>query len=52
MDSKATLAFAQRLMREVWEPLDPDAVPRFYHRDVIGHNRKQLLTYNDDIAHS
>ena len=49
MDAQETLAFAQRLMREVWEPLDADAVPRFYHRDVIGHNRQQLLTYGDVV---
>ena len=50
MNSQETLVFAQRLIREVWEPLDAEAVPRFYHRDVIGHNRKQLLTY-DDVVH-
>ena len=50
MNSRETLAFAKRLMREVWEPFDAEAVPRFYHRDVIGHHRKQLLTY-DDVVH-
>jgi hypothetical protein len=50
MDVRAPLDFAQRLMREVWEPFDADAVPRFYRRDVIGHYRKQLLTY-DDVVH-
>jgi predicted ester cyclase len=50
MDSRTTLVFAGRLMREVWEPLDPGAVPRFYHRDVVGHHRKQRLTY-DDVVH-
>ena len=50
MNSQETLAFAERLMREVWEPLNADAVPRFYHRDVIGHNRKQVLNY-DDVVH-
>ena len=50
MDAQETLAFAQRLMREVWEPLDARAVPHFYHHDVIGHNRQQLLTY-DDVVH-
>jgi predicted ester cyclase len=50
MDSRETLAFAKRLMREVWEPFDAEAVPRFYHRDVIGHHRRQLLTY-DDVVH-
>jgi predicted ester cyclase len=50
MDSQETLVFAQRLMREVWEPLDAGAVPRFYHHDVIGHNRQQLPTF-DDVVH-
>ncbi len=50
MDSRETLAFAERLMREVWERFDAGAVPRFYHRDVIGHHRKQRLTY-DDVVH-
>jgi hypothetical protein len=40
-------AFARSLMREVWEAFDPEAVPRFYHRDVIGHHRAQTLNYND-----
>ena len=50
MDSRETRAFAERLMREVWERFDAGAVPRFYHRDVIGHHRKQRLTY-DDVVH-
>jgi predicted ester cyclase len=50
MNSRETLAFAKRLMREVWEPFDAEAVPRFYYRDVIGHHRKQQLTY-DDVVH-
>jgi predicted ester cyclase len=50
MDSRETLAFAEQLMREVWEPFNADAVPRFYHSDVVGHHRKQTLTY-DDIVH-
>jgi predicted ester cyclase len=50
MNSRETLAFAKRLMREVWEPFDAEAVPLFYHRDVIGHHRKQRLTY-DDVDH-
>ena len=45
MDSRETQAFAERLMREVWEPFAAEAVPRFYHRDMIGHHRKQQLTY-------
>jgi predicted ester cyclase len=50
MDSRETLAFAKKLMREVWEPFEPKAVPRFYHRSVVGHHRRQRLTY-DDIVH-
>jgi predicted ester cyclase len=49
MDSRETLAFAERLMREVWEPFDVEAVPRFYHHDVIGHHRKQRLSYSDVV---
>jgi predicted ester cyclase len=41
-------------MRQVWEPFDSSAMPRFYHRDVIGHHRRadgstQELGY-DDVA--
>ena len=49
MDSQATLAFAKRLMQEVWEPFNAEAVPDFYRRDVIGHHRKQQLTYDDVV---
>jgi predicted ester cyclase len=50
MDSQETLAFAKRMQSEVWERFDAEAVPRFYHRDVIGHHRKQRLTF-DDVVH-
>jgi predicted ester cyclase len=50
MDSQETLAFAKRMQREVWESFDAEAVPRFYHRDVIGHHRKQRLSF-DDVVH-
>jgi hypothetical protein len=30
---------------------DETAVARFYHRDVVGHHRKQTLTFDDDVAH-
>jgi predicted ester cyclase len=50
MDSAETLDFAQRLMNEIWLPLDPGPVPRFYNRDVVGWNRKQRLDY-DDVVH-
>ena len=50
MDSQAILTFAKRLMQEVWEPFNAEAVPQFYRRDVVGHHRKQQLTY-DDVVH-
>ena len=49
MDAKATLAFAKRLMQEVWEPFNAQAVPQFYRPDVVGHHRKQRLTYDDVV---
>ena len=53
MDSKDTYAFAERLMRQVWEPLDSTNVPQFYHRDVAGHHDgyhgSQNLTYYDVV---
>lgn len=44
--------FARKLMEEVWEPFDSSAMPRFYHRDVVGHHRRgdgseQELHYDD-----
>ena len=39
MDTRETQAFAGRLMREVWEAFDVEALPRFYHREVVGHHR-------------
>jgi hypothetical protein len=50
MNSRETLAFAERLMNEVWLPLDPGPVPQFYQRDVVGYNRTQQLNY-DDVVH-
>ncbi len=50
MDSQETRTFAERLMREVWFRFDADAIARFYRRDVVGHHRKQRLTY-DDVVH-
>ena len=49
MDAKATHAFAKRLMQEVWEPFNAQAVPQFYRRDVVGYHRKQRLAYDDVI---
>lgn len=39
--------FARRLMREVWEPFDDTALPRFYHPDVVGHHRGQVIGLED-----
>jgi SnoaL-like polyketide cyclase len=53
MDPKETRAFAQRLMKEVWEPFSSSAVSRFYHQDVVGHHRRpsetQELSYGDVV---
>jgi hypothetical protein len=54
MASEQTRAFAQKLMKEVWEPFDSSAMPSFYQRDVVGYHRRadgstQELDY-DDIA--
>lgn len=49
MTPAETRAFAIRLMREVWEPFDHTAVPRFYHADMVGHHRRQVLD-RDDVA--
>lgn len=46
---EATKEFAQRLMREVWEPFDADKVADYYHRDMIGHHGRQLLAYEDVV---
>jgi hypothetical protein len=53
MDPKETRAFAQRLMKEVWEPFSSSAVSRFYHQDVVGHHSRpsetQELSYGDVV---
>jgi hypothetical protein len=54
MADEETRAFAQKLMKEVGEPFDSSAMPRFYHRNVVGYHRRadvstQELHY-DDIA--
>ena len=48
-DTQATLVFAKRLMQEVSEPFNAEAVPQFYGRDVVGHHRKQRLAYDDVV---
>jgi hypothetical protein len=54
MDAKETRSFAQQLMKEVWEPFDSEAVPRFFHRDVVNWHRRadsswQQLGYDDVV---
>ena len=49
VNAKETNEFAERLMREVWEPFDHSAVGRFYNRDVRGHHRSQELAYDDVV---
>jgi hypothetical protein len=54
MDAKETRSFAQQLMKEVWKPFDSEAVPRFFHRDVVGWHRRadsswQQLGYDDVV---
>jgi predicted ester cyclase len=52
MNRDETRAFAQNLMKEVWEPFNSSAMPRFYHPNVVGHHRRadgstQELSYAD-----
>ena len=47
MDSQETEAFAHRLMREVWQTFDINAVSRFCHANVVGHHRAQTLNFGD-----
>jgi hypothetical protein len=49
MNSIQVHAFAKRLMREVWEPFDAEQLSTFYHKDVVGHHRTQMLSYNDIV---
>jgi ketosteroid isomerase-like protein len=49
VNSQETHQFAERLMKEVWEPFDYTAVEHFYNRDVRGHNRSQELLYEDVV---
>lgn len=39
--------FARRLMRDVWEPFDASRLDDFYHRDVVGHHRSQVIHFRD-----
>jgi len=48
-DSQPIRDFAACLMDEVWRPFDHAAVPRFYHADVVGYHRAQVLTVEDVV---
>jgi predicted ester cyclase len=50
LSAAETRAFAERLMKEVWETFDHTALPRFYHADMVGHHRAQTLTLEDVSA--
>jgi len=39
--------FALRLMHDVWEPFDSSRLDDFYHRDVVGHHRRQVIHFQD-----
>jgi len=41
--------FAERLMDEVWADFDHTSVPRFYHPDMVGHHRAEVLTIEDIV---
>jgi len=47
MDSRETREFAERLMREVWEPFDYTKLSQFYHDRVVGHHRSQTIRLAD-----
>ena len=34
-------------MRTVWEPFDPTKLGDFYHANVIGHHRSQIIRFTD-----
>lgn len=40
-------AFALHLMADVWEPFDHTALARYYHPNVVGHHRSQVLSLDD-----
>ncbi len=49
MNAGETHEFAERPMKEIWEPYDYSAVERFYNKDVRGHNRSQDLDFDDVV---
>ena len=49
MNADEVRDFASRLMNEVWIPFDHEAVPKFYHADVVGHHRGQSIRLDDIV---
>lgn len=47
MDSNRIKLFALKLMREVWEPFDDKKVRVFYHPELVGHHREQIIRIED-----
>ena len=47
MNSRETKDFAERLMREVWEPFDYTKLKSFYREDMVGHHRSQTIRLPD-----
>lgn len=47
MNSQEIHLFARRLMHDVWEPFDASRLDDFYHRDVVGHHRSQIIRFAD-----
>ena len=39
--------FALKLMQEVWKPYNDEKVKDFYHQDMIGYHRDQIIGRND-----
>lgn len=47
MDRNEIKNFALKLMHEVWEPFDDKKVRDFYHSDLVGHHRDQIIGIED-----
>jgi len=41
--------FARDLMHTVWEPFDSTRLAEFYHQDVVGHHRSQVIHFQDIV---
>jgi hypothetical protein len=47
MDRNEIEEFALKLMQEVWEPYNDKKVKDFYHFDVVGYHRDQVIHLGD-----